>query len=196
GELKHFIKLGKKNPVLIKLADFFASGIGPVAAAYGLTRYLCQHKPDLIITGNTAGIINSKKFAVGDLVLAKTITPCARSKESFCPSIIKPIVAVPNKVIRHFQLTMPKIKTASVFCPQEISCSLSLGRRLKLAGFEVETLETYAYHHVAKKFDIPIVSFLGLTNLVGPNAHAEWKKNEAFVCQKLARVIATLISIR
>jgi len=84
------------------------------------------------------------------------------------------------------------INKVSVFCPQEITKSRKLAADLNKSGHDIENLEAYAFAYVAKKFKIPILSLFGLTNKVGPNAHRDWKKNEAMICAAMAEKIKTL----
>ena len=183
-ELLHLCKFGNKHFVMQDGNGFLAAGIGPVAASFGLTHCLKDHAPEIIITLGTAGIINTGKFKIGDIVLAQKV-----STDSASPDVYTP------EKNGNLECPLPSMfENANVFCPQEITCSEA--RRTILLGknYDIENLEAYAFYFVAKKFQIPIMGFLGLTNIAGPNAHEEWKKNETEVCEKLSQIIKEKIN--
>ncbi|MBU0506529.1 MAG: hypothetical protein ABII18_11640 [bacterium] len=192
-ELKPFCNLNIKNPIIKDNIAYFTSRVGAVPATYHLTQFLTKFKPSFIISLNTAGIINSTKLTIGDVVLAKTLTPCSHLKEVYSPQLIKSIKTKPRKHLEELGLYMPKLKTVNVFCPQDISASTRLKRELLSVGHDVETMEAYAYHYVARQFNIPIISILGLTNTIGPKAHNEWRDHEEWVCEKMAVLIKNCV---
>ena len=183
-ELLHLCEFGNKHFVMQDGNGFLAAGIGPVAASFGLTHCLKDYAPEIIITLGTAGIINTNKFKIGDVVLARKVSTNSASPDVYTP-----------EKISNLECPLPStFETANVFCPQEITCSEARRQILLKENHDVENLETYAFYFVAKKFQIPIMGFLGLTNIVGPNAHEEWKENEAKVCERLSQIIKEKIN--
>ena len=73
SELKPFIDLKQRHYYIKKEVGFLATGIGPVAASFGLTHFLEDYAPEQIFAIGTAGIINKKKFDIGEIVAAKTV---------------------------------------------------------------------------------------------------------------------------
>ncbi len=193
-ELQYLCKLGKKKSVLKGNFAYLASGIGAVPATYNLTQFLFKYKPGHIITLNTAGIINKNKFKIGDVVLAKTLSTSSMLKEVYTPESIKDITLKPKVTLKSLGIKTPKLKTASVFCTQEISSSETMRKNLMKAGHDIETMEAYAYAYVAKRHNIPIVSLLGLSNVIGPKAHDEWLENESWVCEKMSEIVKELLT--
>jgi nucleoside phosphorylase len=192
-ELKPFCAISDTNFIIKNNIAYFTSCVGAVPATYHLTQFLTKFKPSFIISLNTAGIINSNKLTIGDVVLAKTLTPSSHLKDVYSPQLIKAIQTKPNKLLKELALPSQKLKTVTVYCPQDISSSARLKRELLSVGHDAETMEAYAYHYVANQFNIPIISLLGLTNRIGPKAHAEWLENEEWVCKKMAATVRLLL---
>ena len=181
-ELAPLCRLGSKHFIIKKNTAFLAAGIGPVAAAFGLTHFLEDFRPERIVGIGTAGIIN-KKFKKGDVVVGKFVAAesgSPKKKATLCPT-------------GSLSPRCPTLSHVSIYAPQEISKTEELRTQLAKAGFDVENLEAYAFAFVAKKFKIPFVSILGLTNHVGSKGHVEWVRNEELLCKKIAQEIKKLL---
>jgi nucleoside phosphorylase len=63
---------------------------------------------------------------------------------------------------------------ADVACPLAISA-----RPTRTSNCDVENLEAFAVARAAATAGIPFIAILGISNTVGPMAHAEWKRNAA-----------------
>lgn len=193
GELSPFCTMGKRHRLVKKESAYLAAGIGPSAAAFGLTHFLEDYQPELIITLGTAGIINTKKLKIGDIAIATKAGVDSGAKDVFTPKPCATIYWQIPKGRLSYNTSLPLRNPVSVFCPQEISCTEAKRRVLARAGYDAENLELYAFAFVAQKFKIPMVSLLGLTNTIGPKAHAEWVKNEETVVERLAEITKELI---
>lgn len=166
---------------------FLATGIGPGVAAFGLTHFLEDYKPERIISLNTAGLIDTKTFKIGDVVEAISASPASGFSERVFPEV----GAQKLKVLKNPpQTDLPKVK---VYCPQEITLSQDWSQKLKQNGYQAESCETYMYYFVAQKFNTPITTILGFTNFVGPDGHKDWKLNEDDVCHELTKTVKQLI---
>lgn len=177
-ELAPFCRLGSKHFVIKRDVAYLAAGIGPVAAAFGLTHFLEDYRPEMIVGIGTAGVINPK-LKIGDVVVGKLISPNSAQK----------IISTISRPLCPFCPHSPEWPQVNIFAPQEISRTEAQRMRLQKAGYDVENLEAYAFAFVAKIFRVPFVSLLGLTNHVGPKGHEEWVRNEKKMCQKLDREI-------
>lgn len=180
-ELKPLIALGRRHFVIKGDTGYLAAGIGPVAAAFGLTHFLEDFQPKKILALGTAGIIRSQKLRIGDLVVARSVSSDGNFSDTYVPKAI-PVLQCSRKPSEYQYGPLPLV---SVFTPQEITKTESRRLELENAHLDVENLEAYAYAFVAKKFRIPCTIVLGLTNHVGPGAHKEWRKNEKRVVGKL-----------
>lgn len=198
NELKPLCDMGRKHFVLQDSIGFLAAGIGPVAASFGLTHCLKDHLPDQIIAIGTAGIINDKDHSIGDIVLAKSVSCQSGSLDSYTIPAQKRITTSLGDIEKKYSSTkakaflkdwIKKFPPVNVFSPQEITKSNQLQKILLQKNHDAENLESYAFHFVAKKFNLPLIHMLGLTNRIGPQAHREWKENEALLCHRLAKKI-------
>lgn len=186
NELAPLCEFSNKHLVMQDGIGFLSAGIGPVAASFGLTHCLKDYAPEIIVTLGTAGIINTAKFKIGDVVLTQSVSSDSGSPDVYTPEKMSGLgcpLPVPFEDLKN---QYPLVR---VFCPQEITQTESRRKILFDKKHDVENLESYAFCFVAKKFKIPVIGFLGLTNTVGPTAHEEWKKNEKQVCARLGEMV-------
>jgi len=52
-----------------------------------------------------------------------------------------------------------------------------IGRAARLPACDVENLEAFAVARAAAAAGLPFAAILGISNNVGPSAHAAWKRN-------------------
>lgn len=192
NELAPLCELSNKHLVMQDGIGFLSAGIGPVAASFGLTHGLKDYTPEIIVTLGTAGIINTAKFKTGDIVLTQSVSTDSGSPDVYTP---EKMAGLGCPLPTPFEDLKNQYKLVRVFCPQEITRTESRRKILLDKKHDVENLESYAFYFVAKKFKVPVIGFLGLTNTVGPNAHEEWKKNEEQVCAKLGKVAKNYFDI-
>lgn len=174
-----FVDLGRKYALIDGDTAFLATGVGPVAAAFGLAHFLEDCRPDAIFAVGTAGVIATDPFKIGDVVEARLVATSSGLEEAYTPKAQRAVITL--------QPPPSATQAASVYCPQEITRDEALRARLATAGHDVEHLEAFAFAFVAKKFKIPLRIFLGLTNIVGPHAHAEWLKNAKIAVKRASQ---------
>lgn len=168
---------------------YLAAGIGPVAAAFGLTHFLEDYRPQCIIALGTAGTFDSVKAPVGSVVLAKSV--------SIASGLASLYTVGPKSSIRLSRPTgqyakyLQKFNRVSVYAPQEITKCDGLATELS-SSHDVENLELMAFAFVAQKFKLPLISILGITNSVGRLGHEQWCQNEKSVLKSLAMTIKAL----
>ena len=95
SELKPLISLGKRHFVINGNTAYLSAGIGPVAAAFGLTHFLEDFAPNNIIAIGTAGVINKKIFKIGDVVCAKSVTTVSGLAAVYTPGLQEQRIAIP-----------------------------------------------------------------------------------------------------
>lgn len=182
-ELAAFVDLGQSYQRVDGNTAYLAAGIGPVAAAFGLTHFLEDYVPQEIVAIGTAGIIAKEGLALQDLVCVRQVSAMRVGQNAdwatYVPElqISKLDLPTPTAVVRD----LPRVR---VMAPQEISQGAQW-QTVLAKHHDVEHLESFAYAFVAQKFKIPITILLGVTNSIGPNAQAEWKQHEAVVMQKI-----------
>jgi purine-nucleoside phosphorylase len=179
SELKPLVDLGRKHLLLEGETAFLAAGVGPVAATFGLTHFLEDYRPKQIIAVGTAGVINEKNFKIGDVVVAKSAGTASGFASVYTPKL------QPQKIVISVGAGF---KAARIYSPQEITRDENW-QGLLSKRYDVEHLESFAFALVAKKFRIPIRIFLGLTNVIGPQAHAQWLKNREVLIKKTCLAI-------
>lgn len=228
AELTPWVNLGRRHFRICGDTAFLSAGVGPVAAAFGLTHFLEDFRPGRIIGVGTAGVINTDKFRAGDVVVARSVTTDSGCGDVYTPApqpaniVLQGVVILrpkaegspngilrPPSALRSAGLRAPKlrgslrrsvvrpsgcaqddIRAAHVFAPQEISRTDARREALQRSGFDVEHLESFAFAFVAEKFRCPITIVLGLANVVGPKAHAEWRVNSERVMKRVAKAVA------
>lgn len=208
-ELKPMADLGRQQFLICGNTAYLSAGIGPVAAAFGLTHFLESHRPERIIAVGTAGVIDTGHFTVGQVVRATSVATASGFFQVYTPE------AQPQRILlsvgrqpvrRRPPLTSPRHRTnrrepsrlplfgrlpaASVFAPQEITRADGFREALLRQGYGVEHLESFAFAFTARKFRVPIDLVLGLTNGCGPGAHREWKTNALAVMEKVGKIVA------
>lgn len=181
SELKPLVNLGRKYQLIRGDNAYLAAGIGPVAATFGLTHFLEDYRPQRIIAVGTAGVINTKKFKTGDMVVAKSVATASGLTAAYTPKLQAQKILLPVGA-RH------SITQAKIYSPQEITKDKMWITPFTHAGHDIEHLEAFAFAFVAKKFRIPISIVLGLTNVIGPNAHRDWIKNQGQMIKKACQI--------
>lgn len=202
SELAPLVKLGRRHHLVKGGVGYLAAGVGPVAATFGLTHFLEDFSPMQIVAVGTAGVINTKKFKIGDVVTVESAGSESGFIECYTPeiqsSLIPPPQSPPYFKGREFHPPSLALREgpgegspmAKVYSPQEITRSPKWQKQLLKSGFDIEHLESFAFAFVAKKFSIPISIFLGLTNVIDKNAHRDWVKNQALVVKKICAQIS------
>ena len=179
-ELKSLVSLGRKHAVIKDGVAYLQAGIGPVAATFGLTHFLENYRPERIVAIGTAGTFNAKHFPVGTIVQAKSVSMVSHVPGMYAckdsPLLCKEGLG---------EVDLPFVR---VYAPQEITSDAKRATQLA-KHYDVEHLESYAYAFVANKFKIPLQITLGLTNVVGPKGHEQWKKNEGDVMKRVSNLI-------
>lgn len=210
SELAPLTRLGRKYSLIRGDTAYLAAGVGPVAAAFGLTHFLEDYRPERIIAVGTAGVINVKKFKIGDVVVAKSVATASGLTAVYTPKLqphrIVLAVGAGSKPARnrlrttHISGQLSQIADgrvwnpplrANIYSPQEITNDPKWLAPLTRAGHDVEHLEAFAFAFVAKKFRIPIAIVLGLTNVIGPKAHRDWVKNQGRMITRISDFLYT-----
>lgn len=184
-ELLPFVTLKSKYLAFKNNVAFLAAGIGPTAASFGLTHFLEDYQPKVILSLGTAGIIDPKKLNIGDIAWGDTISAFTKTAFSVGSVTYKDVPTSSPKAVKAYLKDKLFINSVRVYAPQDITLSNAHRRDLQKQGYAAENLEAYAFAFVADKFKIPHISLFGMTNIVGPNMHAEWRKNEAALVKKM-----------
>jgi len=165
----------------------FAIGVGPVTAGIGMSRCLSQVRPDCVILVGTAGRYSGGP-PVGSIVGVERVllgTGVAELGGGYAPLAPEPLRLDTH---RFRDITEHSVTCLTVTA---IGTSEAVVRaREQLA--QVEHMECYAAAAACAAVGVPFCALLGITNDVGPNAHAQWLANRDQVEQDLFRAASAL----
>jgi nucleoside phosphorylase len=166
-----------RDPALARRVVARAAGVGLVEAGIGATAALAETTARAVIFVGTAGIYPgaSAALAVGGAVAArrlKLVSTAALRGEGYLPAVLPVAVEVDARLRRALALPL-----ADVACPVAITSTRRAARTIASeTGCSIETLEAFAVARAAAARGVPFAAVLGLSNAVGPSAHAEWKR--------------------
>jgi nucleoside phosphorylase len=164
-------------------------GVGLVEAAIGASRTIEKVRPGAVVFVGTAGRYRPV-VPIGAAVVARRIRLASSSVargEGYLPDILPAAMetdlALRRALARHAPL-------ADVACPLAITKRAALARRLAAdTGCTVETLEAFAVARAAAAHDLPFAAVLGISNDVGPAAHAQWRTHAATAAASACQVV-------
>jgi purine-nucleoside phosphorylase len=169
--------------------DGRAVGVGLIAAAAGTERAIAEARPERIVLVGTCGVLPGAPHAIGSIVIVERALLIVRPGE-YVPSIMTAQagadVAWAAECAR--VIGAPLVTAASGV---GITSSDEEARRLAALA-AVEHLESFAVLSVAAG-RVAATAVLAIANVVGANAHAEWKANRARAEAAAAAAIAKLI---
>jgi nucleoside phosphorylase len=167
-EVAPLARLLRAHPAEGKGVTLAAVGVGLVDAAVGAARAIAGAKPARVIFVGTAGVYPSavRALPIGTAALAdevRLISSAALRGQAYAPA---PLVS----------------SAATTKAP-------SLARKLGATGAALENLEAFSVARAADAAGIPFAAVLGVSNVVGPNAHAEWRANHLAASRAACHVI-------
>lgn len=194
-ERSHTI-MKKPSPLLVAAyapelgaLDGRAVGVGLIAAAAGTERAIAEARPERIVLVGTCGVLPGVEHAIGSIVVVERARLIVRPGE-YVPGIM-PVEAAADAAWAAEcarAIGAPLVTAASGV---GITSSDEEARRLA-AEAAVEHLESFAVLSVAAG-RVPATAVLAVANVVGANAHAEWKANRARAEAAAAAAIAKLL---
>ena len=158
-----------------------AAGVGLVEAAIGATTAIAQVKPEAVMFVGTAGLYPGRRpdLALAGVVAARRLVLSAdgvASGHAYLPPAL-PATQETTVVLRRIAAATGLL-LADVACPLAITFRpAAVGRRARAQLCDVENLEAFAVARAAVTAGLPFAAILGISNAVGPSAHAAWKRN-------------------
>ncbi|MEE8104478.1 MAG: futalosine hydrolase, partial [Planctomycetota bacterium] len=157
------------------------TGVGPVAAAYSLTRRLAEaaHPPAVICCG-VGGAYPGSGLEIGDVVCASTETfgdLGVETADGFLTMEDIGFGAPPGWL----DLSLRPVRRAVPF----VTCATCTGTDKRAREIEartsgaVESMEGAAIVDVARRFGVDVGEIRGISNVVGDRDRASWKLDEA-----------------
>jgi len=144
-------------------------GVGPVAAAAGAARLLHIHRPEAVVMLGSAGAY-PRGPAVGTAIASARLglsSGIATLGLGYVPRAPAPLAGAPHL------LASLKVDHRPVLTVSAITTDSGLAARLS-DGWDVEHLEAYGVAWACQQAGVPFVAVLGVSNEVGPGAHAQW----------------------
>ena len=167
-----------------------AVGVGLIAAAAGTERVLAEARPERLVLVGTAGALPGAGLAIGSIVVVARAALIVRPGE-YVPGIMPSLAEADDAWARGCaeRLQAPLVTVASGV---GITSSDEEARRIA-ASAAVEHLESFAVLSVARAHQVAATAVLAIANVVGANAHAEWKANRARAEAAALAAAATLV---
>lgn len=168
-----------------------ALGVGLVRATAALARHLAGARPDAVILVGTAGSLPGGP-PVGAVIAARRLVPGAPAASlglGYVPLPCPPLEADP--ALRR-ALRLPE---ADVVTNVAITTDPRLADALA-AEASVEHMEAYGAAWACAEAAVPFAAVLGITNRVGPDAHAEWRAHRAAAEAAARAAVASLLDGR
>lgn len=165
-----------------------ALGVGPIAAAVATGRLLALERPDLLVLIGTAGAYPGGP-EVGEVVVASALG-LASTARTLGLGYVPLAPAILNGDPDHSART--GLRPAKVLTAIAITTDPDLAAK-HAEGWEVEHMEAFSVAFACAAAGVPFVAILGITNCVGPNAHAEWLRNRVELQLATQRAAARLI---
>jgi purine-nucleoside phosphorylase len=147
-----------------------------VAAAARTARLLATRDVDHVVLVGTAGAYAGGP-PIGTVVCASRVglvSGTALAGRGYVPLAPPPIdaVAVPSLA------GVPSLPAVPVACATAITTDPDLAARIG-AVWEVEHMEAFGVARACADVGVPFSVVLGITNVVGPDAHVQWRANRA-----------------
>lgn len=162
------------------------TGVGPVNAAFALTRALTECRADAVIVCGVGGAYPSSSLRIGDVVCAESETYGdlgADSPDGFLDMRALGFPVVPGAPPLYNTLPLdlfpaerrvPFVTCAT--CTGTAEKALALQAR---TGGAVESMEGAALVHVARLMGVPVGEVRGISNAVGVRDKASWRLQDA-----------------
>jgi futalosine hydrolase len=178
------------------------TGVGPVNAAFALTRALTENAADAVIVCGVGGAYPGSGLRAGDVVCAETETYGDLGADS--PTGFLDMQALGFPVVRGdapLYNTLPLDLFPAARRVPFVTCATCTGTDAKAAELEartrgaVESMEGAALVHVARLMGVPVGEVRGISNAAGKRDRGSWKLHEAAAAARQA-VVAFIESTR
>jgi purine-nucleoside phosphorylase len=166
-----------------------ALGVGMLPAGIAMARLLANERPDAVVLLGTAGAYASGP-EIGQVVAARTVglvSGTAALGKGYVPRAPGPIETDPA-----LRGGLPEVDVATLVA---ITIDPALAT-LVGAHWQVEHMEAYGVAAACAAVGVPFGAVLGITNRVGPDAHAEWKAHRVAAQAAAVGAVARLLAGR
>jgi nucleoside phosphorylase len=184
-------RVGHDNDVALA-----AVGVGTVDAAVGATLAIARMNPRRVIFVGTAGVYpaSARALPIGTAALAgelRLVSTAALRGDAYTPAPLVSTAETTPALRERMERTSEPPPVATVACPVAITQTAALARRIAATGAALENLEAFAVARAATAARRPFAAVLGISNVVGPRAHAEWRANHQAASRAACHVVWT-----
>lgn len=171
------------------------TGVGPVNAAFALTRFLAKHRACAVIACGVGGAYPGSGLELGDVVCAESETYGDLGAES-CGGFLDmeglgfPVIEGAPPFFNRLPVDLFPTSRRAPF----VTCSTCTGTNLKAAalaartGGAVESMEGAAVVHVARLMGISVGEVRGISNAAGDSDRKRWRVRESAAAARAALV--------
>jgi nucleoside phosphorylase len=153
-------------------------GVGLVEAGIGTAHALNEERPAGLIFVGTAGVYPGVSAAPGSAVVVRRLALLSSASlrgEGYFPAPL-PVAAETSAALRRTLARAAALPSLDLACPLAITRSSVAARRAaRQTGCALENLEAFAVARAAEGAGVPFAAVVGISNVVGPRAHLEWK---------------------
>ena len=175
----------KKNKAVQSEVDVAISGIGLVATAYCLTRYIAYRRPDLIIQAGIAGSYVKGKIASVVSIREDVLADMGVREKGVFKTVFDLGLADENtKPFTKGRLVNPyqKLLSASGLEPvNAVSVNEVTTNKTRIEWYQqnfspvVESMEGAAFHYVCLQEKIPFLQMRAISNDIGERDKSKWQ---------------------
>lgn len=162
------------------------TGVGPVNAAFALTRFLSENDAGAVISCGIGGAYPGSSLSAGEVVCAESETYGdlgANSPTGFLDmrAIGFPVIDGPDPFYNCLPLDLfpARRRVPFVTCTACTGTDADARELVDRTGGVVESMEGAAIVHVARLMGVPVGEVRGISNTVGNRERSAWRIPEA-----------------
>jgi futalosine hydrolase len=179
---------GRGLPTVVagKSLALVRTGVGPVNAAFTLTRFLSENDAAAVLNCGIGGAYPGSALTTGEVVCADSETYGdlgAASPDGFLDmrAIGFPVIDGPEPIYNRLPLDLfpAKRRVAFITCATCTGTDADANSLVARTGGVVESMEGAAIVHVARLMGVPVGEVRGISNIVGNRERGAWRIPEA-----------------
>lgn len=158
-------------------------------------RLLVERRPSRVVLVGTAGVFPGRAPTVGSVIVARRLGLGATAvtlglgyQPGAPPVLTADAPDLPGDLPGDLPAGLPACRRADVLTNLAITTSPDLAARFAV-DWEIEHMETFGVAWACHAAGVPFAAVLGITNTVGPDAHAEWLRHRS-AAESAARAAA------
>jgi futalosine hydrolase len=162
------------------------TGVGPVNAAFALTRFLSENRAGAVLSCGIGGVYPGSRFGLGDAVCAESETYGDLGADSplgflDMEALGFPVIQESTPLYNRLPLDLfPATRRAPfVTCTTCTGTDAAARALVERTGGVVESMEGAAIAHVARLMAVKVGEVRGISNVVGNRERHNWRIPEA-----------------